>query len=198
LIAHAYATAGAAGVGQVPSWALVAILLAVVGMIVAISRSVVRQQRARERAVEAAAARLGDPTFASENVRSSAEALFRAAWLAREARDNNRLAELMFPKVQDWFSQGMQRHHRHRAVRSIKELAYVSLVKGSTEIEDRVVVLIRAKVSDWVQLEGEKESTATSMLVQWWTLAKRDGQWAAWQIEAINAGTYHLKEPLPG
>ena len=181
----------------VPSWVLLAALLAVVGMIVAISRHQGRRQRARERAVETAAVRLGDPRFAPDAVRETAEALFRDAWLAWDARDTNRLAELMFSNPQDWFSQGMERHHRHRAVRSVNDVAYLSMVQGATESDDRVVVLIRAKVSDWVQLDGEHESTATSMLIQWWTLARRDGRWAAWQVETANAGMYHLTEPLP-
>ena len=180
-----------------PSWVLILVFLAVVAMIVVISRVVALRQRRRERAVAAAAVRIGDPTFAAEDVRATAEALFRGSWLAWEARDDAHLAELMFPELADWFSQGMQRHHRHRAVRSVREIAYLSLVKGVVESEDRVVVRIRAKVGDWVQLDGEEESKATTMLVQWWTLAKRNGNWAAWRIEEANAGAYHLKEPLP-
>jgi predicted lipid-binding transport protein (Tim44 family) len=83
------------------------------------------------------------------------------------------------------------------------EAAYVGLVNREDDQDDRVVVRIAARVSDYVVSKGGGVVTRTDSggakevdLREWWTLGKRDGKWILLSIEQREEGEHHMASEL--
>jgi predicted lipid-binding transport protein (Tim44 family) len=186
---------------MIPWWGVVLILAGVIGMLVLISVRANQQIGTRARAVSRAATQAAqhDPDLAASRVQQIAEELYREARTAWEARDAERLAQIMEPDVLEQFARGMNRHHHHVILRSVRRVQYVGLVNRGDE--RRVVVYIVARVRDYVEAADvhHKQDSAVAtarVLSEYWTLVKRDGRWLVAGIEDLNAGKHHLTEPI--
>ena len=148
-----------------------------------------------------------DPYFAADELERHAVALFNAAQLAWDARDRPALARLVGPdllvewnrRLDDFDSKGW-----HNRVQVLGEPAvrYVGITNREDDAEDRAVVRIQAQLRAFVEdsngrrimRTGEHDETVT--LQEYWTLARRDGQWMVQSIEQSAEGDHHLDEPI--
>jgi predicted lipid-binding transport protein (Tim44 family) len=169
-----------------------------------------RRRRARLDSVELAAAEAAedDPAFASERVRSDAARLFAATQAAWDARDLERLGQLVGPdlltewtrRLSDFARKGW--HNRVAVDPGQVEIDYVGLVNRTGDREDRVVVHLRAVINDYVETDTGQVvphagcTSLTRTLSEFWTLGKRDRHWIVLSIEGQREGEYHLTEPL--
>ena len=171
-----------------------------------------QRRRVRLRGVELAAAEAAedDPAFASERVRSDAASLFAATQAAWDARDLERLGQLVGPdllaewtrRLADFARKGW--HNRVAVDPGRVEIDYVGLVNRTGDREDRVVVHVRAVIGDYVETDTGRVVpyaeatllTRTRTLSEFWTLGKRDGHWIVLSIEGRWEGEYHLTERL--
>ena len=202
------------GSGSAPSplWdVIVGLLVAAVCVVVGLVWLRVRGRRgARLRAVELAAAEAAedDPAFASERVRSDAARLFAATQAAWDARDVERLGQLVGPdllvewtrRLDDFARKGW--HNRVEVGPERVKIDYVGLVNRTGDREDRVVVHVQALIWDYVETNTGRvipyagSSAMTRTLSEFWTLGKRDRHWIVLSIEGEGEGKYHLTEPL--
>lgn len=165
--------------------------------------------RKRVRQVELAAAEAGedDDRFAAEGVRSAAEQLFRDVQSAWDQRDDARLATLLGPdllvewkrRLADFADKGW--HNRVEVLGGV-EIDYVGLTNRDKTGDDRVVVLIEARLRDYVEnRHGRKtlrsgESDDTTRLCQYWTLGRQNGRWILLSIEQRPEGEHNLTDPI--
>jgi predicted lipid-binding transport protein (Tim44 family) len=202
------------GSGSAPSplWdVIVGLLVAAVLVVVGLVWLRVRGRRgARLRAVEVAAVEAAedDPAFASERVRSDAARLFAATQAAWDARDAERLGQLVGPdllvewtrRLDDFARKGW--HNRVAVGPERVKIDYVGLVNRIGDCEDRVVVHVQALIWDYVETNTGRvipyagSSAMTRTLSEFWTLGKRDSDWIVLSIEGEGEGKYHLTEPL--
>ena len=163
-----------------------------------------RDERVRTASAEAAE---DDPYFAADELERHAIALFNAAQLAWDARDRAALTRLVGPdllvewnrRLDDFDSKGW-----HNRVQVLGEPAvrYVGITNREDDAEDRAVVRIQAQLRAFVEdsngrrimRTGEHDETVT--LQEYWTLARRDGQWMVQSIEQSAEGDHHLDEPI--
>jgi predicted lipid-binding transport protein (Tim44 family) len=168
-----------------------------------------RKLRERDRAVRTASAEAAedDPYFASDELERHAVALFRAAQMAWDARDREGLARLVGPdllvewkrRLDDFERKGW--HNRVEVLEDPKVL-YVGITNREDDDEDRAVVRIEAKLKAYVvdragervMRSGEKDELVT--LVEYWTLARRNGAWMVQSIEQRAEGDHHLDEEV--
>lgn len=168
-----------------------------------------RKLRERDRAVRTASAEAAedDAYFASDELERHAVALFRAAQMAWDARDREGLARLVGPdllvewerRLDDFERKGW--HNRVEVLEDPKVL-YVGITNREDDDEDRAVVRIEAKLKAYVvdragervMRSGEKDEFVT--LVEYWTLARRDGAWMVQSIEQRAEGDHHLDEEV--
>jgi predicted lipid-binding transport protein (Tim44 family) len=175
------------------------------------SAGVVSRRRvgARERRVELAAAEAAedDAAFAPERVHSQAARLFVDIQSAWDAGDRVRLRGLVAPdllaewerRLDDFDRKGWRNRVRPLGEPSIE---YVGLTNRGEDRSDRVVVRIKARLSDYVedaygQRVGRVDATGdTTRVLEFWTLVKRDGHWILQSIEQGAEGAHRLREDL--
>jgi len=169
-------------------------------------RRKLRERDARVRTASAEAAE-DDAYFASDELERHAVALFRAAQAAWDARDRAALAGLVGPdllvewnrRLDDFDSKGW---HNRVEVLADPKVQYVGIVNREDDDEDRAVVRVEASLRAYVldstgnrvMRSGEKDETIA--LVEYWTLARRDGQWMVQSIEQRAEGDHHLDEEI--
>jgi predicted lipid-binding transport protein (Tim44 family) len=163
-----------------------------------------RDQRVRTASAEAAE---DDAYFASDELEHHAVALFRAAQIAWDARDRPALARLVGSDLLVEWNRRLDDFDRkgwHNRVEVLGEpsVLYVGITNREDDDEDRAVVRIDAKLRAYVldsngkkvMRRGEKDELVT--LVEYWTLARRDGQWMVQSIEQRAEGDHQLDEPI--
>ena len=169
-------------------------------------RRKVRERDERVRTASAEAAE-DDAYFAADEVERHAVALFRAAQLAWDARDREGLARLVGRdllvewnrRLDDFDSKGW---HNRVEVLADPTVQYVGITNREDDDEDRAVVRVEANLrayvldshGDRVMRSGEKDETIT--LLEYWTLARRDGVWMVQSIEQRAEGDHHLDEQI--
>lgn len=165
-------------------------------------RRKVRERDARVRTAAAEAA-TDDDYFAPEAVETWAQAVFAEAQAAWDARDRQRLAQVVGPdlmvewtrRLDDFERKGW---HNRVAVRGRPAIAYVGLVNRDDDSEDRVVVRIEAQLTSFVvDRQGSKitrkdSSSENIALTEYWTLARGGSGWMVVSIEAQAEGDHHL------
>jgi predicted lipid-binding transport protein (Tim44 family) len=169
-------------------------------------RRKLRERDARVRTASAEAAE-DDAYFASDELERHAVALFRAAQLAWDARDRAALARLVGSDLLVEWNRRLDDFDRkgwHNRVEVLGEpsVLYVGITNREDDDEDRAVVRIDAKLRAYVldsngrkvMRKGEKDELVT--LVEYWTLARRDGQWMVQSIEQRAEGDHQLDEPI--
>jgi predicted lipid-binding transport protein (Tim44 family) len=165
-------------------------------------RRKLRERDARVRTASAEAAE-DDAYFASDELERHAVALFRAAQMAWDARDRAGLASLVGPDLLVEWKRRLDDFDRkgwHNRVEVLEEPAvhYVGITNREDDSEDRAVVRIEAKLRAYVldsagnkvMRSGEKDELVT--LVEYWTMARRDGAWMVHSIEQRAEGDHHL------
>lgn len=163
-----------------------------------------REQRVTTAAAEAAQ---DDPVFAAEAVTAAGSDLYLACQEAWDARDRQRLGQLVGGdllvewqrRLDDFDRKGW---HNRVEVHGRPVVEYLGLVNRAGEADDRVTVRIDASQDDWVMRAGggavmkEGESSRTVDVSEWWTLARRDGRWIVVSIEADEEGRHHLDSEI--
>jgi predicted lipid-binding transport protein (Tim44 family) len=168
-----------------------------------------RKLRERDRRVRTASAEAAedDAYFASAELERHAIALFRAAQTAWDARDRQALARLVGAdllvewnrRLDDFDRKGW---HNRVEVMDDPTVLYVGITNREDDDEDRAVVRVAAKLRAYVldssgnkvMRKGEKDEFIT--LEEYWTLARRDGQWMVYSIEQRAEGDHHLDEEI--
>jgi predicted lipid-binding transport protein (Tim44 family) len=168
-----------------------------------------RKLRERDRRVRTASAEAAedDAYFASNELERHAVALFRAAQLAWDARDRAALARLVGPDLLVEWNRRLDDFDRKGWRNRVEVLGepsvlYVGITNREDDDEDRAVVRIDARLRAYVldsngqkiMRKGEKDELVT--LVEYWTLARRDGGWMVQSIEQRAEGDHQLDEPI--
>jgi predicted lipid-binding transport protein (Tim44 family) len=169
-----------------------------------------RRRAKRQREVELAAheAAEDDGAFAPEVVHEQAERLFREVQKAWTADDRERLSQLAGPelfaewdrRLSDFARRGWQ---NQVAIQGAVEVLYVGLVNREGTGEDHVTVRISARLSDVVvdrsgRALHRKDSFGgdVARMVEYWTLAQRDGRWIVVSIEQEQEGRHAMSEAI--
>ena len=147
-----------------------------------------------------------DDRLAPERIATEAEALFRLVHLAWDARDPNRLAQLLSPRLLAAWERALDdndaagEHHRSHVTGDV-EVDLVGLTADPAGAHT-AIVLIEAEMDFGVDnLRGRRISTATGSsrprpLCQYWTLVMHDGRFTVHGMEERTDGDHHLTEPL--
>jgi predicted lipid-binding transport protein (Tim44 family) len=203
------------GSGGSPVVGLIIILLVVLvfsaGSILA-AITVVRQRKKRRERVRrvtlaAAEAAQDDAAFAPGTLVNACGVLFGYVQQAWDARDRKRLAELVGPelmvewkrRLDDFDTKGW---HNRVEILAAPKIEYVGLVNRDRDDEDRAVVRIEASLKDYVvdskgSTVNRTDSTSTTTLLhEYWTLAKRNGYWTVVSIESDTEGAHELDEAI--
>jgi len=201
---------GGAGGG---SWILFVVLLTGFLLVVLIAglqaRKVRRRREARRRQVELASAVAADddPQLAADAIRATAERLFREAQAAWDARDDVRLQALLSPdllvewrrRLADFADRGW---HNRVQVLELKSIEYLGLVNREGADDDRVTCRITAQLGDYVETESGTRimrtgaSSAVVTVTEYWTLARRDGEWIVASIESDAEGAHVIDDEI--
>ncbi|HEY8638795.1 MAG TPA: TIM44-like domain-containing protein, partial [Solirubrobacteraceae bacterium] len=148
-----------------------------------------------------------DPDFAADVVRGEAVDLFGRVQKAWSARDRAAL-EAMCGKdlLVEWNRRldDFDRKGWHNVVElhGDPQVFYVGMTNREADAEDRVVVLVEARVLDVVkdangnEIQKQGESASVTTLQEYWTLAKRDGRWTLLSIEQLAEGDHNLKDAV--
>jgi predicted lipid-binding transport protein (Tim44 family) len=168
-----------------------------------------RKLRERDRRVRTASAEAAedDAYFASDELERHAVALFRAAQLAWDARDRAALQKLVGPDLLVEWNRRLDDFDRkgwHNRVEVIgdPDVMYVGITNREDDAEDRAVVRIQASLRAFVldssgrRIMRKGENDELVSLVEYWTLARRDGQWMVQSIEQRAEGDHQLDEPI--
>jgi predicted lipid-binding transport protein (Tim44 family) len=217
-----YGGGGGGGTGHISGGVVVALIIAglvIFGgsylyarMLVLTRRHHVRE---RERRVQTAAAVAAedDVAFDSDTVHAQAAQLFLDIQAAWDAGDRKRLQQLVGPelwaewkrRLDDFASKGW--HNRVQPLGPPK-VEYVGLHNAADASDDRVVVLLEAKVRDYVETSGgarimhRGNSSDVIDAYEYWTLAKRieegsgDPRWIVVSIEQRAEGEHELQEEI--
>lgn len=168
-----------------------------------------RRVAERGRRVELAAAEASedDAAFAPDQVRSQAMRLFLDIQSAWDDGDRPRLRELVAPELLAEWERRLDDFDRKGWRNRVQPLGeptveYVGLTNRGEDREDRVVVRVEARLRDYVedsygQRVGRVDASGdTSRVREFWTLAKRDGQWILQSIEQGGEGAHRLSEGI--
>ena len=169
-------------------------------------RRKLRERDARVRTASAEAAE-DDAYFASDELERHAVALFRAAQMAWDARDRPALSKLVSPDLLVEWNRRLDDFDRkgwHNRVEVIGDptVLYVGLTNREDDTEDRAVVRVQASLRAYVlDSNGNKimrtgERDELIALGEYWTLARRDGQWMVQSIEQRAEGDHQLDEAI--
>ena len=167
------------------------------------------RRRARARRVELAAleAAQHDDRLSPENVRESAEALFRLVQLAWNARDSARLATLLGAELLIEWEGGLAESEHAGEQHGVEVLGdvqidYVGLTRGGEGAGDAATVLLEARLAGYVKDRRARRIRFGDglrdphRLCQYWTLCIRDGLWTVTDIEERAQGKHHLADPI--
>jgi predicted lipid-binding transport protein (Tim44 family) len=164
-----------------------------------------RDERVRTASAEAAE---DDSYFAAEQLEAHARGLFVACQEAWDARDTERLAQLVGDdllvewrrRLADFERKGW---HNRVTVLEAPEIQYVGLVNREDDAEDRAVVGITARLRAFVEDRAghvikRKEARGEQVkLVEYWTLARADSQgWRVVSIEQRSEGDHQLESEI--
>jgi predicted lipid-binding transport protein (Tim44 family) len=163
-----------------------------------------RDRRVRTASSEAAE---DDSYFAADELERHAVALFKAAQLAWDARDRAALQKLIGPDLLVEWNRRLddferKRWHNRVEVLGEPDVRYVGITNREDDAEDRAVVRITARLKTYVEdasgkhimRSGDKDELMS--LEEYWTLARRDGQWMVQSIEQRAEGDHQLDEPI--
>jgi predicted lipid-binding transport protein (Tim44 family) len=161
----------------------------------------------RDAAVRLAAAEAAqdDPLFDADLVRERAVGLFMAVQRAWSADDVSALGRLVGSELMvEWearLADFRRKGWRNRVeVLDRPEGRYVGVTNRAGDAEDRVVVLLTARLRDVVvDRYGNvlpNEQGEVSRISEYWTLGKRAGEWVVVSIEQEREGAGHLSAPL--
>jgi predicted lipid-binding transport protein (Tim44 family) len=161
-----------------------------------------REAAVRRAALEAAQ---DDPLFDADLVRDRAVALFIAIQRAWSADDLSTLRRLVGPELMvEW--EARLADFRRKGWRNHVEVLdgpvgrYVGVTNRGGDAEDRVVVLLTARLRDVVlDRYGDvlpNEEGEVSRISEYWTLGKRAGEWVVISIEQEREGAANLSAPL--
>ena len=165
-------------------------------------RAEIKRRTSRVRRASAEAAE-DDAYFAAADFEREAARLFTEAQVAWDARDRQRIAQLVDDdlliewtrRLDDFDRKGW---HNRVEVLEAPTIQYVGLTNREDDTEDRAVVRIEASLRAYVvDKSGKKimrkgESDETITLTEYWTLARRDGRWIVASIEQKAEGDHHL------
>lgn len=218
-----YYGGGGGGTGRISGGVIVGIILAVLIILAAsflYARMLVLRRRQRihkrERRVGAAAAAAAedDAAFDTDTVHAQAAQLFLDIQSAWDARDRDRLKQLVGPELWDEWRRRLDDFDRkgwHNRVKPIDhpKVSYVGLHNAADPSDDRVVVIVEANVRDYVETsDGQTFASrgTTSEIVaasEYWTLAKRGGQgtdgepqWILVSIQQAKEGDHELTDEI--
>jgi predicted lipid-binding transport protein (Tim44 family) len=163
----------------------------------------------RQRRVELAAAEAADddPEFAPDQVRATARQLFLDIETAWDAADRTRLRGLVAPellaewerRLDDFDRRGWRNHVEPLGDPTIE---YVGLTHRGDRDSDRVVVLVEARLKDFVidsygrHLKRTGRLGETTRMREFWTLGRRDAHWVLVSIEQGAEGKHALEEQI--
>jgi predicted lipid-binding transport protein (Tim44 family) len=204
---------GGGGSGGSASWTDVLGLVIVVALFFGITgifswRAVRRRRKRVARTVLASAeAAEDDAWFAAERVQQDAATLFCDIQKAWDARDRERLGQLVGDELMVEWKRRLDhfdaiRWHNRVEVREGPEVEYVGIVNREDDAADRVCVRLSGKLFDIVETEGGKriqrkdETSDVTAFAEFWTLARRDERWIVASIEQEDEGKHNLDEPL--
>lgn len=179
----------------------------IVGAISSVRYRARRRERVRNVELAAAEAADDDPAFRPDRVRGAAERLFSGVQAAWDARDRERLEQLIGPELLvEWNRRlddfEMKGWHNRVEVVGAPQVEYVGLVNRSEDEADRAVVRIEATLHDYVldvngnRLRRNQSGSEMTSLCEYWTLGKRGGGWFLLSIEQRAEGDYQLSEEL--
>ena len=167
-----------------------------------------RTRKLRDKQVPPAARKAAedDSYFASEQVTSAADKLFRdiqAAWDGRDQGSLNRMVgpDLMIEwgrRLDDFDAKGW---HNRVDVKRL-DVEYVGLTNRADDADDRMVVRVAALMDDYVIdqygrfIAHSGNPSKEAHLREYWTLANRSGQWTLVSIEQDVEGEHNLTDPL--
>ena len=168
-----------------------------------------RRRRRRVERVRAAAAEAAedDAYLAADAVGESAAKLFMSCQEAWDARDRERLAQLVGQdllvewrrRLDDFDRKGW--HNRVEVIAG-PEVECVGLVNREDDSQDRVVVRIEATLEDYVEDRRGRRITRTdswdtiTTRAEYWTLARRGDAWMVVSIEQKAEGDHHLEDRI--
>ena len=163
----------------------------------------------RQRRVEAAAAEAAedDPEFAPDKVRATAARLFMDIQRAWDADDRTRLRGLVAPdllaewerRLDDFDRRGWRNHVEPSGEPAIE---YVGLTHRGDRDSDRVVVLVQARLKDYVvdrfgrHLKRAGRLGETTQVREFWTLGRRADHWVLLSVEQGAEGRHALDEQI--
>lgn len=172
-------------------------------------RAARRRTARRERRVELAAAEAADddPAFAPDAVKAAAALLFTQVQAAWDARDRRRLAQLVSAGLLAEWERRLDDYDRkgwHNRVQPLGEptVDYVGLTRPGDAREDRVTVLISARLRDYVEdahgnhIKHTGRLGETTSLREFWTLFRHDGRWMLTSIEQGSEGAHALEDRI--
>ncbi len=167
-----------------------------------------RERRLRAKDVPPAArtAAEDDSYFAADEVTTAADKLFRDIQTAWDAGNQDALRSMVGPdlmvewarRLDDFASKGWQNHVDVKQL----DIEYVGLTNRADDDDDRMVVRVAALMDDYVVdqhgrfIPHSGNPSKEAHLREYWTLAKRDGQWRLVSIEQDTEGEHNLTDPL--
>ena len=163
----------------------------------------------REGAVHRASAEAAedDAYFAGDQLETDAGKLFREAQTAWDARDRERLSQLVSKELMYEWKRRLDDFDRkgwHNRVEVLDEpqINYVGLKNYEDDRQDRAVVRIHARLRSYVlNKQGQKimrkgSKSDQMVLTEYWTLARANGGWIVASIEQSSEGDHHLDEEI--
>lgn len=168
-----------------------------------------RRVAERERKVELAAAEAADedPIYAPENVRGGAVVLFKAIQVAWDSDNREQLQRMVAPELYAEWERRLEDFSRkgwRNRVQVIGEpkVDYVGLSRKGDAKTDHVVVLIQAKLRDYVttamgnRIDRTDTVGEVSNVREYWTLAYRNDRWVLQSIEQGAEGKHELEADI--
>ena len=207
------------GSGSGGGWGSFLFIIAIVALILLYSafkgwigtRRYRERRRARTKRVTTAAAEAAedDAAFAADTVVKTAESLFRELQVAWDARDRDKLRQMIPPdlwtewerRLDDFDRKGW---HNRVEVLSMDSVEYVGMTNLQSDAEDRCVVRLEATVKDYVEdrngnhIQRSDSTSDTATVAQYWTLGKvgDTDRWRLVSIEEKAEGDHQLGERI--
>jgi predicted lipid-binding transport protein (Tim44 family)/uncharacterized membrane protein YgcG len=197
--------------GTLAVFAIIGLIVLVVFVAGLISAAKLRRRR-RERVARvttaSAEAAADDAAFAAETVTGQAAQLFLDVQTAWDARDRDRLRQLVGPdlmvewerRLDDFERKGW---HNRVHVNGRPTVEYVGMVNREDDADDRVVVRVEASTDDYVETRDggrimhDGQSSAATQITEYWTLDKRENdRWCLLSIEQDAEGVHHLDSEI--
>jgi predicted lipid-binding transport protein (Tim44 family) len=166
-----------------------------------------RAERAKKVRLASAEAAEDDADFAYDAVVANAAELYVACQQAWDARDRDKLEQLVggdllvewTRRLDDFDRKGW---HNRVVVHGKPRVEYMGLVNREGEADDRIVVRIQAQQDDYVETKARQvilergQGTKRVSVTQWWTLAQRHDRWIVVSIESDREGAHHLSDAI--